>query len=80
MELVRYDAACRAISEAVNIDEVKDIIDKAVAMSVREEGIGRLVVDPVFVSKHGDTLLADDAVGALRDELLPLATGNCCAR
>ena len=33
-----------------------------------------LVVDPVFVSKHGDTLLADDAVGALRDELLSLAT------
>jgi hydroxymethylpyrimidine/phosphomethylpyrimidine kinase len=32
-----------------------------------------LVVDPVFVSKHGDRLLADDAVGALRDRLLPLA-------
>lgn len=33
-----------------------------------------LVVDPVFVSKHGDTLLADDAVAALVDKLLPLAT------
>lgn len=33
-----------------------------------------LVVDPVFVSKHGDTLLADDAVRAVREELLPLAT------
>ena len=33
-----------------------------------------LVVDPVFVSKHGDTLLADDAVAALREHLLPLAT------
>jgi len=32
-----------------------------------------LVVDTVFVSKHGDTLLADDAVGALRLHLLPLA-------
>ena len=32
-----------------------------------------LVVDTVFVSKHGDTLLADDAVAALRHELLPLA-------
>ncbi len=32
-----------------------------------------LVVDTVFVSKHGDTLLADDAVGALRHDLLPLA-------
>jgi hydroxymethylpyrimidine/phosphomethylpyrimidine kinase len=46
----------------------------AVAGAVRDTGIARLVVDPVFVSKHGDTLLADDAVGALRDELLPLAT------
>jgi hydroxymethylpyrimidine/phosphomethylpyrimidine kinase len=45
-----------------------------VAGAVRDFGIGRLVVDPVFVSKHGDTLLADDAVGALRAELLPLAT------
>ena len=33
-----------------------------------------LVVDPVFVSKHGDTLLVDDAVEALRVELLPRAT------
>jgi hydroxymethylpyrimidine/phosphomethylpyrimidine kinase len=33
-----------------------------------------LVVDPVFVSKHGDTLLADDAVAALLGKLLPLAT------
>ena len=46
----------------------------AVADAVRDAGIGRLVVDPVFVSKHGDTLLADDAVDALRIALLPLAT------
>ncbi|HEX2038149.1 MAG TPA: bifunctional hydroxymethylpyrimidine kinase/phosphomethylpyrimidine kinase [Acidimicrobiales bacterium] len=45
-----------------------------VAGAVRDLGVGNLVVDPVFVSKHGDTLLADDAVGALREELLPLAT------
>jgi hydroxymethylpyrimidine/phosphomethylpyrimidine kinase len=45
-----------------------------VAAAVHDFGVGRLVVDPVFVSKHGDTLLADDAVGALREALLPLAT------
>lgn len=45
-----------------------------VAGAVRDFGVRNLVVDPVFVSKHGDTLLADDAVGALRSELLPLAT------
>lgn len=47
---------------------------QVVAAAVREAQISKLVVDPVFVSKHGDTLLADDAVGALRDDLLPLAT------
>lgn len=33
-----------------------------------------LVVDPVFVSKHGDTLLAGEAVDALLHRLLPRAT------
>ena len=45
-----------------------------VAAAVRDFALPNLVVDPVFVSKHGDTLLADDAIGALRDELLPLAS------
>jgi hydroxymethylpyrimidine/phosphomethylpyrimidine kinase len=39
------------------------------------EGIGvPVVVDPVGVSKHGDPLLAADAVAAIRAELLPVAT------
>jgi hydroxymethylpyrimidine/phosphomethylpyrimidine kinase len=46
----------------------------AVADSVREAGISRLVVDPVMVSKHGDPLLVASAVNRLRDELVPLAT------
>ncbi|MEO5875263.1 MAG: bifunctional hydroxymethylpyrimidine kinase/phosphomethylpyrimidine kinase [Streptosporangiaceae bacterium] len=33
-----------------------------------------VVVDPVGVSKHGDALLAADAISALRLALLPLAT------
>jgi hydroxymethylpyrimidine/phosphomethylpyrimidine kinase len=45
----------------------------AVAAAVRDFGVRNVVIDPVFVSKHGDTLLADDAVAALRSELLPLA-------
>lgn len=46
----------------------------AVAGALEEARVGQVVVDTVFVSKHGDTLLADDAVGALRQELLPRAT------
>jgi len=33
-----------------------------------------VVVDPVGVSKHGDSLLASDAVATVRDVLLPVAT------
>ena len=33
-----------------------------------------VVLDPVMVAKSGDALLADEAVAALRQELLPLAT------
>ncbi|MFC5202964.1 bifunctional hydroxymethylpyrimidine kinase/phosphomethylpyrimidine kinase [Streptomyces kaempferi] len=33
-----------------------------------------VVVDPVSVSKHGDRLLADDALDAVRTALLPVAT------
>jgi hydroxymethylpyrimidine/phosphomethylpyrimidine kinase len=46
---------------------------RCVADALEEVGVPPLVVDPVFVSKHGDTLLADDAVAALRERLLPIA-------
>jgi len=35
---------------------------------------GPVVLDPVMVAKSGDALLADDAVGALIEHLLPRAT------
>jgi len=44
-----------------------------VAATVRRYGLTRLVVDPVMVAKSGDRLLREDAVAALRAELLPLA-------
>lgn len=47
---------------------------RAVAGAIRDARIPRLVVDPVLVSKHGNPLLADDAVDTLRDDLLPLAS------
>ncbi|MGH9154692.1 MAG: bifunctional hydroxymethylpyrimidine kinase/phosphomethylpyrimidine kinase [Acidimicrobiales bacterium] len=45
----------------------------AVAAALRRAGVAALVVDPVLVSKHGTSLLADESVTAVRDELLPLA-------
>src|SRR5207249_523551 len=43
------------------------------AASIEEFAIPNVVCDPVFVSKHGDALLRDDAVDALRTKLIPLA-------
>ena len=69
-----------SVASDIGVDAVKTgmlataELTRTVAAAVREAGVRRLVVDPVFVSKHGDTLLADDAIGSLRDELLPLAT------
>ncbi len=49
-------------------------IIETVADKVREHDLQPLVVDPVMVAKGGDRLLREDAVGALRERLLPLAT------
>jgi hydroxymethylpyrimidine/phosphomethylpyrimidine kinase len=48
-------------------------IIRVVTAKVREHGISTLVVDPVMVATSGDRLLRQDAVEALRTELLPLA-------
>ena len=48
-------------------------IVEAVAKAIEASGIERLVVDPVFVSKHRDRLLAEAAVDALKHRLFPLA-------
>jgi hydroxymethylpyrimidine/phosphomethylpyrimidine kinase len=45
----------------------------AVAAAVRRYSLTKLVVDPVMVAKSGDRLLREEAVAALREELLPLA-------
>lgn len=52
-------------------------IIEAVAATWRELGLAEsvpLVVDPVCASMHGDPLLHDSALDALRDKLFPLAT------
>ena len=49
-------------------------IIEAVAEALEAHGVTRLVVDPVFVSKHGNRLLAEDAVDALTKRIFPLAS------
>jgi hydroxymethylpyrimidine/phosphomethylpyrimidine kinase len=46
----------------------------AVAERLRHWKPPHIVLDPVMIAKSGDALLARDAVGALRESLLPLAT------
>jgi hydroxymethylpyrimidine/phosphomethylpyrimidine kinase len=48
---------------------IQTVVDK-----VNQHGLRPLVVDPVMVAKSGDRLLRDDAVSALRNKLLPLAS------
>ena len=48
-------------------------IIQLVASATEDHGLHRLVVDPVMVAKGGHKLLRDEAVGALRDRLIPLA-------
>ena len=63
----------------VHIDAVKigmlgtaEIV-AVVADRLAAHGVTRLVVDPVMVAKSGDRLLAEAAVAALRERLLPMA-------
>jgi hydroxymethylpyrimidine/phosphomethylpyrimidine kinase len=77
-ELVRAQIASVAVDLGVDAAKTGMLasaeVVEAVCQTVAELGVGPLVVDPVLVSKHGDRLLAPDAVAAVRDNLLPLAT------
>jgi len=46
----------------------------AIASTLARAPVGPLVVDPVAASQHGDPLLRPDALSALREVILPLAT------
>ena len=69
-----------AVASDIEVDAAKtgmlasSSIVEAVAKALEANGLENLVVDPVFVSKHRDKLLADDAVDALKARLFPLAT------
>ena len=71
----------RSVVDDIGVDAVKTgMLASAELTSAVARLLGTLpahvpvVVDPVSVSKHGDPLLAADALDALRTELLPRAT------
>lgn len=47
---------------------------RTVAAALRRHRPGAIVVDPVMVAQSGDRLLQDEAVSAIKTELIPLAT------
>ena len=77
-ELVR--AQIDSVVTDIGVDAVKTgMLATAELVAVVAEALLRhrlelVVVDPVLISTSGDVLLADDALGALREELMPLAT------
>ena len=72
-------AQIRAVADDIGADAAKTgmlssrAIVEAVADAIDAWGVPNLVVDPVFLSKHGHALLRGDAVDALRRRLVPRA-------
>ena len=69
-----------AVATDIGVDAAKtgmlssSEIVEAVADAIEQVRLPHLVVDPVFVSKHGDPLLREEAVNALRKRIVPLAS------
>ncbi len=77
VEAVR--AQLDSVLSDIGVDAVKTgMLASTELVSAVADVLGRVgvpvVVDPVGVSKHGDPLLAPDAVAAVRERLLPVAT------
>jgi hydroxymethylpyrimidine/phosphomethylpyrimidine kinase len=72
-------AQFRSVVDDIGVQAVKTgmLASPELVRTVAEllEGVeAPVVVDPVGVSKHGDTLLAAEALDSVRDRLLPTAT------
>ena len=83
VELVSPDFVTKqidAIFADIRVDAVKigmvatAGIAKAIAAALERHRPAHVVLDPVMIAKGGDRLLAEEAVAALRSELLPLST------
>ena len=82
IELVSPEFVARqidAVFDDIRVDAVKigmvatAEIAHAIAVALKRHGAQHIVLDPVMIAKSGDRLLAEDAVAAIRDELIPLA-------
>ncbi len=68
-----------AVLDDIGVDAVKigmlqtAAVIQTVAERLRAHDVRRVVLDPVMVAKSGDKLLMDEAVAALREELIPIA-------
>ena len=71
LEAIREDFA--VVSGKTGMLARRPIIE-TVATHLRDRPLRSLVVDPVMVAASGDLLLAPDAVTAMRELMLPLAT------
>jgi hydroxymethylpyrimidine/phosphomethylpyrimidine kinase len=73
-------AQIEAVEGDIGVDAVKTgmlanaAIVEAVSAAIETLDLGNVVVDPVMVAKGGDRLLDDEAVGAIKAELLKHAT------
>ncbi|MFC4075824.1 bifunctional hydroxymethylpyrimidine kinase/phosphomethylpyrimidine kinase [Salinithrix halophila] len=69
-----------AAVSSIGVDSVKTgmlysgELVRLVARKVKELALPNLVVDPVIITKNGGRLMKPDALDAMREELLPLAT------
>lgn len=77
LEFVR--AQFESVTEDIEVDAVKTgMLHSAELVELTAElvkGLDKpLVVDPVMVAKGGDRLLAEDAIKAVKEKLIPLAT------
>jgi len=69
-----------AVMTDIGADAVKtgmlssSAIIEVVVAGLKRHNVTSLVVDPVMVAKSGDRLLREEAINALRTQLLPLAT------
>lgn len=70
IDAVMQDLGADAVKVGMlsNVSIIKTVVEK-----VKQYKIKNLVVDPVMVAKSGDRLLKEEAVEALKKELIPLA-------